>query len=120
MPQNLIEPSFTWEPKLKSAKWDKFYLKISYVMVAKALAVLSDEDYLAPPAAYQLLNADAGILLKVKQQQLNLGLSITNALNSNYRAYLNRYRYFADELGTNVSIHLKIPINFKQNNNEKS
>jgi iron complex outermembrane receptor protein len=88
-------------------------------MVAKAATVLSDEDYLAPPDAYQLLNADAGILLKVKQQKLNLGLSIINALNSNYRAYLNRYRYFADELGTNVSIHLKIPINFKQNNNEK-
>ena len=119
MPQNLIEPSVTWEPNVKSAKCDNFYVKISYVMVAKAATVIGDEDYLAPPKAYQLLNADAGILLKVKQQKLNLGLSITNALNSNYRAYLNRYRYFADDIGTNVSIHLKMPINFKQNNNEK-
>jgi iron complex outermembrane receptor protein len=119
MPQNLIEPSITWEPKLKSAKYDNFYVKISYVMVAKAATVIGDEDYLSPPTAYQLLNADAGVLLKVKQQKLNLGLTITNALNSNYRAYLNRYRYFADDIGTNVSIHLKMPINFKQNNNEK-
>ena len=114
MPQNILEPSLIWEPKISSKKCDNFYVKIAYVMVAKAATVISDEDYLAPPAAYQLLNANAGILLKVKQQKLNLGLSITNALNNSYRAYLNRYRYFADELGTNVSIHLKIPINFKQ------
>jgi iron complex outermembrane receptor protein len=114
MPQNILEPSLIWEPKISSKKCDNFYVKIAYVLVAKAATVISDEDYLAPPAAYQLLNANAGILLKVKQQKLNLGLSITNALNNSYRAYLNRYRYFADELGTNVSIHLKIPINFKQ------
>jgi iron complex outermembrane receptor protein len=108
-----------WEPNLKSKQWNNFYVKIAYTMVAQAVNVSNDEDYLSPPAAYQLLNADAGISLKVKQQKLNLGLSITNALNISYRAYLNRYRYFADELGTNVSIHLKIPINFKQNNNEK-
>jgi iron complex outermembrane receptor protein len=119
MPQNSIEPSLVWEPNLKSKQWNNFYVKIAYTMVAQAVNVSNDEDYLSPPAAYQLLNADAGISLKVKQQKLNLGLSITNALNISYRAYLNRYRYFADELGTNVSIHLKIPINFKQNNNEK-
>jgi iron complex outermembrane receptor protein len=113
MPQNTIEPSFVWEPKLKNKQWNNLYVKIAYIIVAKAANVSNDEDYLAPPDAYQLLNADAGISLKVKQQQLNIGLSATNALNTNYRAYLNRYRYFADDLGTNLSIHIKIPINLK-------
>ena len=112
MPQNLIEPSVTWEPQLNDKKWNHFYLKISYLMVAKAVTVSDDKDYLAPPPAYQLLYADAGVSFKVKKQNLNLGIGISNVLNTTYRAYLNRYRYFADELGTNVMLHLKIPINF--------
>ena len=65
------------------------------------------------------LSLKFGISLKLKQQQINIGLSVSNALNTNYRAYLNRYRYFADDLGTNLSLHIKIPINFKSYNNEK-
>jgi iron complex outermembrane receptor protein len=114
MPQNTIEPSFVWEPKLKSKQWNNLYVKVAYIIVAKAPSVSNDEDYIAPPDAYQLLNADAGISLKVKQQQLNFGFSATNTLNTNYRAYLNRYKYFADDLGTNLSIHIKIPINLKR------
>ena len=119
MPQNSIEPAILWEPVLKSKKWNNFYLKISYLMVAKAVTVAADEDYLAPPPAYQLLNVDAGIILNTKNQKMNLGINVNNALNTSYRSYLNRYRYFADDMGTNISIHLKIPINFKTNNNEK-
>jgi len=112
MPQNSIEPSITYEPKIKSSTWSNCYIKIAYSIVAQASKVKGDEDYLAPPPAYQLLNADAGISIKIKQQNINVGLTVTNALNSKYRAYLNRYRYFADELGNNILLHLKIPINF--------
>lgn len=111
MPQNLIEPGITWEPPIKSVKWSNCYIKITYSIVAQAQKVEGDEDYLAPPPGYQLLNADAGITWTIKQQKINLGIGITNALNNNYRAYLNRYRYFADDLGTNILFHLKIPIN---------
>lgn len=111
MPQNLVEPSLLYEPKIKQSKWSNCYIKIAYLIVAKASSVNGDEDYLAPPASYQLLNVDAGVSIKIKQQKINMGLSITNALNTRYRAYLNRYRYFADEQGTNILIHLKIPIN---------
>lgn len=119
MPQNIVEPSLIWEPKITNQKWSNLYLKLSYLMVAKAIKVSNDEDYLAPPNAYQLLNIDAGINYVIKKQKLNFGISITNVLNSKYRSYLNRYRYFADDLGTNVSMHLKIPINFKTTTYEK-
>jgi iron complex outermembrane receptor protein len=114
MPQNSVEPSIWWEPKLNSNQWNTPYIKISYLIVAKAVTVATDEDYLAPPPSYQLLNAKAGINLKLKQQTLNMSISVSNALNTKYRNYLNRYRYFADDIGSNVSIHLKIPINFKK------
>lgn len=119
MPQNSIEPALFWEPQLKLKQWEKFYFKISYLVVVQAPFVDADEDYLAPPQAYQLLNAETGVIINVKQQKINLGITVTNALNTRYRSYLNRYRYFADDMGTNFAVHLKIPINLKTNTNEK-
>ncbi len=60
----------------------------------------------APPA-YHLLNLDFGtnFLLKNKKD-LGIRMQVNNILNTNYRDYLNRLRYFADDLGTNMSIHL--------------
>ena len=39
---------------------------------------------------------------------LNVALNITNLLNTNYRSYLNRLRYFADDLGRNISLQLQL------------
>ena len=33
-----------------------------------------------------------------------------NLLNTSYRNYMNRFRYYADEMGRNISIRLKMPI----------
>jgi iron complex outermembrane receptor protein len=38
-------------------------------------------------------------------------------LNTRYRNYMNRWRYFADEAGINFSIKLKIPFNINQKTN---
>lgn len=119
MPQNSIESGIVWEPVIKNSKWSALYVHISNTIVMKARTIVGDEDYLAPPAGYHLLNAKAGIDLKIKNQKMHIGISISNALNSSYRNYLNRYRYFADDTGTNVGIQLKIPVNFKPILNEK-
>lgn len=67
------------------------------------------QDYQAPPAGYFLLNAEAGLVLKpTSRHPLSVGLSGTNLLNTRYRDYLNRYRYYLDELGRNVTLRLKL------------
>ncbi|PTX62983.1 iron complex outermembrane receptor protein [Kordia periserrulae] len=66
-------------------------------------------DVSTPPDAYHLLhlhtNADFSLS---KNSTLNVGLSVTNIFDTNYRNYLNRLRYYADDLGRNISINLKI------------
>jgi iron complex outermembrane receptor protein len=40
---------------------------------------------------------------------MNVGIGVNNLLNTSYRDYLNRFRYYTDEMGTNVTLRLKIP-----------
>ena len=64
-------------------------------------------DINTPPDAYHLLalNTEASFSLKNKND-LTIGLSATNLLNTNYRDYLNRQRYFVDDMGRNLSLRL--------------
>lgn len=61
------------------------------------------------PAGYNLwyLNAfmDFAVL---KQSKLTVGLFVDNVLDTNYRDYLNRQRYFVDDLGQNFRLQLKL------------
>ena len=65
-------------------------------------------DISTPPNAYHLLHFYSEVTLKTsKKTNLNLALSVNNLLNTNYRAYLNRLRYFADDLGRNIMLQLE-------------
>ncbi|QNK77814.1 TonB-dependent receptor [Winogradskyella sp. PAMC22761] len=65
-------------------------------------------DVSTPPSAYQLLNFYSEVTLKTSNKtNLNIALSVNNLLDTNYRAYLNRLRYFADDMGRNVMLQLQ-------------
>jgi len=66
-------------------------------------------DVSTPPNAYHLLNFNSNIDFKInKKSTLTLGFGITNLLNTNYRNYLNRLRYYADDVGRNFLLNLKL------------
>jgi len=61
-----------------------------------------------PPPAYFLLGLHTKMAFETgPRTRLTTGLSVTNALNSSYRNYLNRQRYFADDLGRNITLQVK-------------
>gem|GEM_PF-2337354 len=64
-------------------------------------------DFALPPGGFALLSASAFWLLTVQGVPLEVGLSGENLLNTRYREYFNRFRYFADEPGHNVMLRLK-------------
>ena len=66
-------------------------------------------DFAPPPPAYFLLGAELGFVAQVSGHPLSVILSGTNLANVAYRDYLNRFRYFADEPGRNLSIKLRLP-----------
>lgn len=62
------------------------------------------QDFLAPPPGYFLLDFKFGTSFQFKKSSLNVNFLVENALNTTYRDYLNRLRYFADETGINLNI----------------
>ncbi len=64
-------------------------------------------DINTPPDAYHLLavNTEASFSIKNKKD-LTIGLSVSNLLNTSYRDYLNRLRYFVEDTGRNINLRL--------------
>ena len=63
----------------------------------------------SPPPAYHLLNFNSSIAFGFSEKStLTVGFQITNMFNVSYRNYLNRMRFFADDLGRNVSVNIKL------------
>jgi iron complex outermembrane recepter protein len=60
-------------------------------------------DLMAPPEGYLLLHWSAGI----ERGRMGLRLGVRNLLNTSYRIYTNRQRYFADEPGRNFTATIK-------------
>lgn len=66
-------------------------------------------DISTPPPTYHLVHFTSDITLDIANKtQLNIGLSVQNILNTSYRNYLNRLRYFSDDLGRNIMLQLKL------------
>ena len=66
-------------------------------------------DISTPPKGYQLLHFYSEIKLSLfAKTSTTLGFSIQNILNTSYRDYLNRQRFYADDLGRNFQLLLKI------------
>ena len=85
------------------------YAQLSAQAVARQTRVprnYDSLDYQQPPAAYWLLGAEMGTTLTVFHHALDLSVAGTNLLNRRYRSYLNRFRYFADEQGRNVTVRV--------------
>ncbi|TAG74875.1 MAG: TonB-dependent receptor, partial [Runella slithyformis] len=84
------------------------FVSLTHLWVAEQRRVPPNSDFAPPPPAYHLWTVQTGGTFKVsKSRALDWGLSVQNALNTPYRDYLNRFRYFALDQGRNVSLRLK-------------
>lgn len=83
------------------------YVKEQTLIPNKTLVL---QDYAPPPAAYALINLNAQTTININNKPIQIGVSIFNLLNTSYRDYLNRFRYFFDEMGMNAS--LRVNYNF--------
>jgi len=65
-------------------------------------------DISAPPPAYHLLHFYSEMKFSTfKKMNTTVAFSVQNILNVSYRDYLNRQRFFADEIGRSFQIQLK-------------
>ncbi len=106
IPSDNIFSSMTYTFKDKE-KWKNNFLTINgrYVFQQKRITVPS-QDFLSPPDDYFLLGLQVGTNYEWNESNLKISLRTENLLDTTYRDYLNRLRYFADENGINVSLNL--------------
>ena len=106
----------------KKENWSNFYASLESEFNAKQNEY-PDNNFMAfvpatntnelvnistPPNGYHLLNFSSGFEFNMSKTKVNLNFSIDNVLNQSYRNYLNRLRYYADDLGRNFKVQIKI------------
>ena len=77
----------------------KQYVSWGLTQISMQKRVEVNADFLPPPKGYILGQVHWGISIN----KFDFGVSVTNAFNQAYRDYLNRFRYFADDQGQNIS-----------------
>ena len=65
-----------------------------------------EQDFLLPPDSYFLINLRTSFEYQIQSNRLRFTCGIENLFNTTYRNYLNRQRYYADELGRNIVVGL--------------
>ena len=99
-------PSNSLQSALK-VNWSKFkklenlQLEFNGRHIVKQIDILPSQDFLAPPEAYTLFGLKYSAERQLNKVRVKVFLKLENVLNAKYREYLNRQRYFADELGRN-------------------
>ncbi|AHJ95854.1 TonB-dependent receptor [Hymenobacter swuensis] len=116
MPADRAELSLRYEPANRAGgRLQNSYVQVLGTGVARQTRVprnYAERDYRLPPAGYGLLGLEAGTTLHWGRLPLELSVAGSNLLNHRYRDYLNRYRYFADEMGRNLTLRLRVPLEF--------
>jgi len=70
--------------------------------------LLAEQDFTLPPNAYNLIGLRVSTNIQGQKTKLRIFSKVDNLLNVAYRDYLNRQRYFADDLGINVVLGVKL------------
>jgi len=108
MPADNLTHSLTWFPTFfKNEEAQTTSLKLTMRNVLEQTRLPEGQDFAAAPDGYTLFDVALSTTININKQPLNVSLAVQNLFNTSYRSYLNRLRYFSDEIGRNVSVRLK-------------
>ncbi len=118
IPANRLENTLRFERKKTSfsitnlyvAKQNRVPSKIIFKEIPTSEIVFNQfgGDFAPPPPAYMLWNAAINYQLSIiNKKQIGISLTVSNLFNTSYRDYLNRFRYFSDEIGRNFVFRAK-------------
>ena len=108
IPAPRVNQQLKWNVDGNRGLLRNFTIGIGHTFVAKQTRFESSQELVpTTPNAYHLFEANTGITLKIGEQQtLGIRLSAENLLNTEYKEYTNRFRYYAHDLGRNVFVRL--------------
>lgn len=106
MPANSLFSALKWHlDKLGSFK--NLILEANARYVFKQNHLFDFQDFIPVPEAYLLLGAGFSIKNMIAKKPITFGLRCSNLLNSRFRDYLNKQRYFSDDIGVNLVVSVQ-------------
>lgn len=106
IPADKIDNSLRWNSSKTKKKIHSPFVELQHIYVAKQGRYEEFNEFTPPPSAYNLLNISGGFSYKVGQNNIGMNASIFNLLNTEYKDYLNRFRYYAHETERNFVLRL--------------
>lgn len=105
IPADKLVNGIKWEmPSMNTFR--ETYLQLEHVYVARQTRYEPGSDFAPPPDAYHLLNLNAGTQLHWRKHNLGINFSVDNLTNTLYKDYMNRFRYYAHDIGRNFILRL--------------
>ena len=83
-------------------------IELNDLYVFQQKNILKEQDFVLPPDGYNLLGVKIATDVRLKKHRLRITTKVDNLLNVAYRDYLNRQRYFANDLGINVTLGVSL------------
>lgn len=107
-----LMPADRWENALlyerdTCGSWRGLQMALTSTWVAEQVRVPADVDFTAPPESYHLLGASASITRSIGTSEMRVGVLGANLLNVAFRDYLDRFRYYADARGMDISLWVR-------------
>ena len=104
MPPNSLFGSLTYralniDGQLKNLKIEGTEFELSNRYVFEQTHILAEQDFALPPPAYNLIGLKFSTHFIFPSYKIRAFVKVDNLLNTAYRDYLNRQRYFSNDLG---------------------
>lgn len=103
MPQPKLSNTFSINKKIKNDLHQINYW-VAYDYFFKQKKINTAYEIVATPAGYGLLSSGMELDFNYKNHNISLNLLAENIFNIKFKNYSDRFRYFSDGLGTNITI----------------
>lgn len=108
MPPNRLFGSLVYRAKKtinisKNIRLEESEIELNNRFIFEQKHILMNQDFVMPPSSYNLLGVKVSTNINFPNYKLRMFVKADNLFNVNYRDYLNRQRYFADDQGLSVT-----------------
>ncbi|HVU94685.1 MAG TPA: TonB-dependent receptor [Puia sp.] len=110
IPSDKFDNTLKYEWPMVGKKVKALFISVNNLAVPRQVRVPTKiQDYAPPPDGYILWGAAAGCSIPVGKKWMDVSLTATNLTNVAYRDYMDKFRYFIDEIGRNVILRVSVP-----------
>ncbi|MBL7951722.1 MAG: TonB-dependent receptor [Flavobacteriales bacterium] len=103
MPSDRLENMVLFEFP-SQGRWSAMEAGLTSTLVFQQRRIPAGVDFASPPATYHLVGCQVSAARTSGRRQWRVGLRGANLFNTAYRDYLDRFRYYADARGIDLTI----------------